>query len=309
MTHHAAAIDVSVIIVNYNTPNLTRECVESVVACTLGVTYEIVLVDNGSRDTAALQELAQRETRVTLIKNGRNLGFAAGNNIGIEKARGAHLLLLNSDTVLRNNAISIALEVLRSAEDVGAVSAKLLSPDGRVQSVCRRFPSILRELAEALRLHKIVPGRRRATWLQGSYFDHLSRMETDAIWGTFFLFRRTTLQLFPGGRLPETFFMYGEDMEWCYLLRKAGLRILYAPSAEVLHYMGGSAFQGSSGGSHATICLNRIRFLKKYRGFAYAMAYAAARSLNLLVSTTPGSLGELVSLGRALIALRERRPV
>jgi GT2 family glycosyltransferase len=305
MSHRSDKLELSVVVVNYNTAELTRDCVRSVVTHTSNSHYEVIVVDNASADTSPLEELARKEMRVTLVKSPKNLGFAGGNNLGIEHAGGEHILLLNSDTVLVNDAIAAALNELRSAEDVGAVSAKLVFPDGRIQFVCRRFPSIGMEVAVALRLHKLLPAKKRATWLQGGYFDHQTRLETDAIWGTFFLFRKKTLQLFPGGRLSETFFMYGEDMEWCYVMKKCGLRIVYAPAAEVIHYMGGSGFESGSGGTGATIYGNRIRFLRTHRGSVYALAFAVARYLNLLVSSGAGRAEELTNARAMFGAWRE----
>lgn len=290
---------VSVVILNHNTPELTRRCVASVLERTSGVDHEIVLVENGSTARVDRAWIRDRGDRVRLVRSEENLGFAAGNNLGLEHARGERVLLLNSDTELRNDAIAIALEALEE-EDVGVVSSRLVSPDGSLQHPCRRFPGILRELAEALRLHRLLPPSVRQRWLQGSYFPHESRLETDSVWGTFFFFRREVLECFPDGRLTETFFMYGEDMEWSWIIRQCGYRILYVPEAEILHHGGGSGFDqavGASGGTAATIYRHRARFLLMYRGRLFAWAWALAHTFNAAVSRAPGR-------GRRLRAVR-----
>lgn len=305
MNQGAPPPDVSVVIVNYNTPDLTRACVRSVLAHTRSIQVEIIVVDNGSREVQPLRELRLEDDRVQLLESKENLGFAGGNNLGISTAGGAYILLLNSDTVLANDAISIALEEARGDKTIGVVSAKLRYPDGRVQYACRRFPSIALELLEASRLHRLLPRRHRARYMQGSYFDHQTRLETDAIWGAFFLFPREVLQVFPSGRLSETFFMYGEDMEWCWVIRKHGYKVVYQPAADVIHYLGGSGFQSQVGGPGGTIYRHRIQFLRLYRGSAYALCYALARYWNVLLSRGPGRAAE-VQIARTMFgALRE----
>lgn len=284
MTPSSEPPEVSVIILNYNTAEMTGNCVRSVLEKTAGVSFEVVVVDNGSRDVERLRGLPDEDPRVRLVESAENKGFAGGNNVGILASTGESILLLNSDTVLVNDAISLALDEVRSGADVGVVSAKLMFPDGSPQAVCRRFPSILRELAEAFRLHRLVPKERRVRWLQGGYFDHKSRLETDAIWGAFFLFPRRVLAAFPGGRLSETFFMYGEDMEWCWLIRQHGYRVIYQPAAQVIHYIGGSGFESGGDGPRTTIYRHRIQFLVRYRGFAFALLFAVARYVNILLS-------------------------
>ena len=151
------------------------------------------------------------------------------------------------------------------------------------------------DLIELLRIHKLVSPATRADWFHGGYFDHETRVHTDSIWGTFFLFPTRVLDVFPDRRLPETFFMYGEDMEWCFLLRRAGFSILSPPDAAVVHLMGGSGFESESGGTSPTIYRNRIRFLKKYRGTAYAAAWALVRYLNVFSARGDTRRAELIA--------------
>ena len=112
------------------------------------------------------------------------MGFAGGNNLGVGHCKGEHILLLNSDTLLANNAIRLTLNELEEDAEVGAVSAKLMFPDGRLQFPCRRFPRIGLEVLELLRLHKLVSSATRAEWFHGGYFDHERKVHTDAIWGS-----------------------------------------------------------------------------------------------------------------------------
>ena len=251
-------MDVSVIIVNYNTFDLTCSCIRSVLSKTAGCDFEIIVVDNGSSEKDPV-EFVRLFPEIQLIRNSENLGFAKGNNCGIEKSRGEYVLLLNSDAELINNAILICLGVLRRDNRIGVVGSKLLFPDGTVQHNCQRFPSIWFKLFELLRLQKILPSRLGGRILLGYFFHHDVPVFPDWIWGTFFMFRKKLLQHLPGNKLPEDFFMYVEDMQWCLEFRKHGYRIAFEPGAETLHHMG-----RSSGPKSAMMELNTNLFMKRY---------------------------------------------
>jgi GT2 family glycosyltransferase len=238
-------VDVSVIIVHYNTPDLTRQCIESIIEKTEGIDYEIIVVDNASTVHDAA-ELGEAFPAIRLIKSGQNLGFAGGNNLGIKFAKGKYILLLNSDTVLINNAIALSFRYMEGHRKAGVVSAQLLYPDGRVQSVCQRFPSITYSLVELFRIQKFLSKEQRGKLLLGSFFDHQSSAKADWVWGTFFMFPRHLLESLPGKRLDDRYFMYAEDMQWCLDIRKLGYEIHYFPDAKVYHYMGGSSANRST---------------------------------------------------------------
>ena len=233
-------MDISIIIINYNTYDLSCACVASVTRHTEGVNYEVIVVDN---DSAVFNEsdFSNRFPDVKLIKSERNLGFAGGNNLGIKHACGQCILLLNSDTVLKDNAILAAFQYMEMQPGVGALSARLIYPDGRHQSAAQRFPSIKYQLIELLRLQKFLSKRRAGKLLLGAFFDHKETIKVDWVWGAFFMFRREILTKLPGGRLDETYFMYYEDMQWCMDIRKQGYEIHFFAGAEVVHLMGGSS--------------------------------------------------------------------
>ncbi len=230
---------VSVIIINYNTFELTCRCIGSVYRYSSGIRLEIILVDNASTECDPDLFLRQFPS-VILIKNNRNTGFAKGNNAGIRRASGTCILLLNSDTELMNNAIQIAFNCLQRKKWLAAVSVRLVFPDGTIQKQCERFPSISLNLAERLRLHKLLPSAVRARLLLGPYHDHKSYLEPDSVWGTFLMFRKELLGLLPGHQLNDDYFMYYEDTQWCMDFHKLGYRIGYEPSGIVMHYMGKS---------------------------------------------------------------------
>jgi GT2 family glycosyltransferase len=232
-------MDLSIIIVNYNTFELTSACIQSILEKTSISSYEIILVDNASTEISP-GEFLKIFPFVKLIENKINVGFAKGNNLGIAQAKGIFILLLNSDIILENDAISICLNLLKSDSRIGIVGAQLKFPDGRIQHNCQRFPAIGYKLFELLRLQKLLGQAIGGRILLGAFFNHQKKVFPDWIWGTFFMFKKEILQQLPGQKLADDFFMYGEDMLWCLSIKKLGLRIAFSPEAKVIHYMGGS---------------------------------------------------------------------
>lgn len=249
---------VSVIIVNYNTFELTCKCVRSILEKTAGCSYEIIVVDNASTEEA-IKTINILFPGVKLVASEVNLGFAKGNNLGISHAKGDYILLLNSDAELQNDAISICLNFLQQEKKVAAVSAALKYPDGRTQHNCQRFPSIKYKLFELLRLQKVFKRSQSGKILLGFFFNYAEVVYPDWVWGTFFMFERKLLRLLPGKKLADDFFMYVEDMQWCMEFRKLGYSIAFQPAAVVTHHM------GKSGGAKSTLINeNMDRFMSRY---------------------------------------------
>lgn len=254
-------MEVSVIIVNYNTFDLTCLSIQSVIEKTNGLTYEIIVVDNAS-DEISPQEFKNKFPEIQLIVNSANEGFAKGNNLGIVRATGEYIILLNSDAMLKNNAIAICRNSLQQHPSVGAMAARLEYPDGRIQHNCQRFPSIKYKLIELLRLQKIISKKRGGRLLLGPFFDYNDFIYVDWIWGTFFMFPRSILKQMPEHRLPDEFFMYGEDVQWCMEFNKLGYLIAFNPTSHVIHYM------GKSGGAKSELMKSNMdTIMRKYYSF------------------------------------------
>lgn len=260
-------IDISIIILNYNTTELTKACIESIYKKTLGVSFELIVVDNASTDRE-IETFDKIFPDIQLILNDKNLGFAKGNNIGIQHSKGESIVLLNSDTVLLNDAISICYNKLIESKNISVVSAKLLSEDGSIQHQCRAFDTIGLYLIEKLRIHKLWSPEKRARILLNGYFDHTYPLLTDRVWGTFFMFSRSIIDQFPDKKLADRFFMYGEDNEWCYQVAKyTNTKILYYPEACILHYGGGSNYNETSNNAKLeAIKKNKRAYLSDYYG-------------------------------------------
>lgn len=226
---------VSVIIVNYNTFRVTCDCIESVLKYTTGVPYEIILVDNASPNDNP-DDFLQKFPTITLVKSKENGGFAKGNNLGIEAAKGDIILLLNSDTVLTEDSISIAAKKLQQMPNVGALSVRLVYPDGKLQHTARKFRSIRNEILDILRPFLLMlPYKKRAKLMLNQYFKGDYNTYADWVSGAFLMFRRETLDKRPGKKLDERFFMYGEDQLWCYQFHELGYVSYYLADTTVIH--------------------------------------------------------------------------
>ncbi len=233
----------SIIIVNYKTYALTKQTIDSIIDKEYTFRYEIVLVDNASGDGSVellMQDFSKFiEAKVLrVIVNEENLGFAKANNIGMRKAKGQYILLLNSDTVVIGDALESCLEQIDRDSQMGALGCKVILGDGSLDHACKRgFPTPKASLYYILKLDKINPKRF------GQYDAlHLSEDEVgevDALMGAFMLMPKKVLD--EVGLLDEDFFMYGEDIDLCYRIKEAGYKILYYPKARIIHYKGGSS--------------------------------------------------------------------
>ncbi len=236
-------MDLSIIIVNYNTFQLTQNAVESVNSSIGGaIEYEIIIIDNASSEDTQrkLAKTFSSAPHVNLILNRENLGFSKANNIGIRLSSGDYILLLNSDTLVQDNCIPLCLDYIRHNEQIGALGCKLLLEDGSLDHACKRgFPTPDASLYYFLKLHKLFPKSKRFGKYTLSYQDINEINEVDSLTGAFMLLPRSTIDRV--GLLDEEFFMYGEDIDWCYRIKKAGYSIIYYPKAATIHLKGQSS--------------------------------------------------------------------
>lgn len=252
-------MQVSVIIINYNTFEYTCNCIQSLVDKTEDVDYEIILVDNASSECNA-DLFKEKFSEIILIKNTENSGFAAGNNLGVENAKGEYILLLNSDTIFIENSIHFIYEKCKKINDLGAATIQLISSDGGVQSSAKRFPSVMAHFLEITRLYKIFKKQHKK---RNEKYNYQKNFVCDWIWGTFFFFPKKNLELM-NGYLSETYFMYSEDVEWCYHFKKAGLNNYYFSDSKIIHLIGKSSF---SSFKNKLIEKNHLHFINSHYGF------------------------------------------
>lgn len=252
-------ITLSIIIVNYNTLELTSKCIQSVLENLNVLTFEIILVDNNSDEVDA-DLFLEKFPVIKLIKSKANLGFAKGNNLGIANAAGNYILLLNSDAQLQGDSVSHLINFLEANPKIAVTTTQLVFPNGSLQHNCQRFPSVKAKAFELLRLQKIAP-KTGGHVLLGPFFKYNEVAYPDWVWGTFFLFRKDLLQQLPDHKLADDFFMYGEDMQWCFEFHKRGYRMAFVPTTPVVHHMG-----MSRGNAKKWMAEHHQQFLNKYYG-------------------------------------------
>jgi GT2 family glycosyltransferase len=256
-------MQVSIIIVNYNTFDLTSKCIKSILNYTHDLDYEIILVDNASSE-CNVDEFSLINRNIIIIKNKTNVGFARANNIGIEKAQGEYVLLLNSDTELIENSILKCYNEFKANQTIDVLTCRLISEDKSTQYNCQSFPSIIKLLIEKLRIHKFFTKQFASKYLQGFYWNYDAFGYPNWIWGTFFMFKKKHVDLLAKKKLNDDFFMYIEDMQWCLDFKKLNLKIAYTPSTKVVHYMG-----GSNGNKRLYIKKNYNTFLRNNYNFIH----------------------------------------
>ncbi|MBI5449443.1 glycosyltransferase family 2 protein [Candidatus Gottesmanbacteria bacterium] len=227
-------VDLSIIILSYNTISLLRRCLASIFTSQMSDdAWEIIVVDNASIDGSA-DMVARDFPSVRVIKNRKNIGFAAGNNIGIRSSHGSYVLLLNSDAEVRPGTLRTMLDFLVSYPDAGAATCRLELVDGSLDPACHRgFPTPWAAMTYFLGFERLFPRVPLFSQYHAWYKDLSSVHEIDSPSGAFFLVRRSVID--EVGLLDEDFFMYGEDIDWAYRIKEAGRKILYNPSVSALH--------------------------------------------------------------------------
>ena len=238
MTTSGREVDVSVIIVNWNTRQLLLECLESLETCGTDSRPEIIVVDNGSED-GSVEAVKERFPGVHVIENGTNLGFAKANNIGIVQASGRYLCLINSDVKVRTGCIDALARYMDANRGIGMVGPRILNPDLSVQDSCRRFPSLWTNLVVSSGLDKLFPESRVFYGEHMFFFSHERVLDTDYIAGCFMLVRRETIDQV--GLMDERFFIYQEEVDWCKRIWEGGWKVTFFPGAEAIHHHGASS--------------------------------------------------------------------
>ncbi|WP_407118082.1 glycosyltransferase family 2 protein [Bradyrhizobium sp. LMG 9283] len=262
-------MDVSIIIVNWNTRCLLAQCLGSVaIEMSSRVRFEVIVVDNASTDGSC--EMVRREfPDVKLIVNSENRGFAAANNQALAVAQGRYVLLLNSDTIVLDRAIEKTIAFADRYLDTAVIGCRVLNQDRSLQSTCFMFPSLLNWFLHATYLYQLFPrsrffGRERMTW-----WARNDVREVDVVTGCYMLVRRDAIDQV--GPLDERFFMYAEETDWCLRFVAKGWKNRFTPEAEIIHLGGGSA---PKLGSNRARVSNRsfVRYMFKHWSRSRAIA-------------------------------------
>jgi hypothetical protein len=277
-------MEISIIIISWNAREYLRQCLHSIVSQPLPWPYEILVVDNASSDGSA--EMVEAEFKaVRLIRNPSNQGFAAGNNIAIRECSGRYIALVNSDVKVFPGCMEALTAYLATHPRVGNAGPLVLNGDLSVQCSCRKFPGVWNNFCSASGLAALFP---RISWLGGEqmhYFAHNRTRNVDALGGCFWMIRRECLE--EVGLLDESFFMYGEDIDWCRRCQDAGWKIAFVPAAQAIHYGGRSSANAPTRMAIAQQ-ESALRYWKKHHGRAAQYALRVILCLRHLVRLTAG---------------------
>ena len=267
-------VDLSIVLVNWNSLALTTAAMSSVIEHTRGITYEIIVVDNGSRDDSVAVLRARFAATIRLIENPDNRGFSKANNQGLRVARGRYLVLLNNDTVQIGNALAEAVRYMDERRDVGALGIRHLNADESrsLQPSCFVFPDGWRDVLGVLGLKSGEPARRDPVLIE---------CDVDWVCGSFLLVRRECLDAV--GLLDERFFIYDEDIDWCRRAWAAGWKVRFWPGVAMIHL--GAAARPYMRDKTFVHFRSRLSYIAKHRSKLAAVLYYVAMSARLAGAT------------------------
>lgn len=280
---------ISIIIVNWNSADHVRRCLESLARQVRFPIHEIIVIDSGSRDGCGAM-LAREFPAVRFLQSPDNLGFGRANNEAMRAATGTHLLLLNPDTEFIEDAVTALVAAARDVEAPGAIGGRLLQPDGAVQTSCvQALPTVWNQLLDAECLRRLTP--RSEWWGTAALADGATGpVEVEAVSGACVLIERQRFE--EVGGFTDSFFMYGEDLDLCHKLRAEGWRNYHVPTARIIHYGGGSSSRAPSGFSTVQMRAAVHHFFQLRRGSTAAWAYR--------MTTALAACGRLAAIGPLL---------
>jgi GT2 family glycosyltransferase len=251
-------MDLSIIIVTWNSKEFIRNCLDSILLSQGNFGNEVIVVDNASFDETA-KIVEELYPQVNLILNKKNLGYAKANNQGIEEAGGDYVLLLNPDTQVFEDSLSLMYEFMEENPGIGALGPKLLNPDKTVQASCREFPTFSTLIWEFSGLSRLFPKSRVfGRWRMG-HFDFDRQTETDQPMASCLMLPRAALE--DVGVFDESFAMFFNDVDLCYRIKKGGWKIFFYPEAKVIHHKGASTRKAKA----RMIWLSHLAFYKFFK--------------------------------------------
>lgn len=238
-------MELSIIIVNYRTYDLTLQTINSIIDRKHEFSYNIFLVDNASNDGSIekLESYFSSEIDsglINVIHSKDNLGFAYANNLALNEITSDYVLLLNSDTVILDDCLEKCLDYIKSENNIGALGCRVCLADGSLDKACRRsFPSVNVSFYRLTGLSRLFPNSKRFNKYNMDYLDEDGIYSIDCLVGAFMLVKSSVIRKI--GFLDENFFMYGEDIDWCYRIKEEGFKIIYYGKSKITHFKGSSS--------------------------------------------------------------------
>lgn len=231
-------MDISIIIVNWNTKDLLAACLRSIQNQSLDYTYEIIVVDNGSEDGSQLI-VRQEFPTVKLVENKLNLGFGKANNIGLQSSEGRYICFVNSDIEMIDGCLQLLTQYMDDNHSVGMAGPQILYPDLKIQDSCRKFPSLWRSFCTAFKLDRIFPTCALLSGEHMFYFSHAEEIKPDFLAGCLLMVRKTALDEI--GAFDERFFIYAEEVDLAKRLWDSRWEVAFVPQAKAVHHHAGSS--------------------------------------------------------------------
>ena len=282
-------MDISFIIVNWNTRDLLRGCLDSIAITVKIPTYEIIVVDNASSD-GSTDMLAREYPSVQVIANAENRGFGAANNQAFAVMKGRYALLINTDAVLTEGAVEKLWRFAEAHPRAAIVCGQLLNADGSKQNSIAAFPTLLSLCLNTSLLEYLFPGR-----YPSKRYDHREPLEVESAIGACMMVRGQALK--EVSFFDERYFFFFEETDLAYAMKQAGWAVYQVPDAHIYHFQGQSI--GHNTQSRIEFYRSRYQFLRKWHGTAYYHAAAAVVFVRLIADALLNAAGVLVTLGLA----------
>jgi GT2 family glycosyltransferase len=275
-------IDVSVVIVSWNTQELVRECLKSLESARTRLSVEIILVDNASADDT-VKLVREQFPWVKVVQNATNVGFAKANNIGIGISSGEYIALINSDVVVPDGCLEKMVDYLNQHTDIGMLGPKMILRDGSVGQSCYRSPTVWRWFCNAVGLNFVFEEDLAIDDSATKDFNHDKIREVDVLTGWFWMVRRKATDRI--GVLDDQFFMYGEDLDWPKRFHDGGWRVVFYPEAYAIHYCGASSAQAPS---RFYVEMNRanLQYFRKHHGLPGVVGFWLTTWLHQILRIT-----------------------
>lgn len=279
-------LDISVIIVNWNTKELLLSCLGSIFQTIKGISFEVWVVDNASRD-GSVESAKEKYPSINVIENQDNLGFAAANNRALKNMKGRYALLLNTDTILTYGAIKELYDFMESDEKTGIACGQLLNHDGSRQNSIANFPSLLSLLSNETVLRILFPNRFPSKRRKYSH-----PIEVDSCIGACMLVRKMALD--DVGFFDERYFFFFEETDLAYRMKQGGWKVNFVPTARIFHLQGKSV--GISADARIMFYRSRYIYIRKWYLRSYPFFYSII-SIRLLANTLLSLLGIFFTFG------------
>jgi len=281
-------MNVSIIVVNWNTKELLLGCLKSIYDTTINSNIEVIVVDNGSHDGSS-QAVKESFPQVTLIQNDENKGFAKANNQALSIALGRYILLLNSDALLTDGALTGLVNFMDTTSEAGIAACQYVNRDGSKQNSFDNFPTLATELLNKTILKTLFPKKYPSK--KKEYYEP---MEVESVIGACMIVRKEAITQV--GMLDEDYFFFMEETDWCFRMHKAGWKIYHLPEIKVYHLQGQSKEKDPS---KAWIEYYRSSyiFFKKYRSIFSYLTLRVLRVFKLIINLVLVLLGLFIALG------------